>query len=139
MLQYLQKVDVNESTEPAKHVLEGIDGGRAGGAHQEQPLTHQRLHRGQGLHDFCYTNIQIYRTYSNLFQFTKCTFDQISQPVGKEVRWSSMQGHMLQLSGLEGGGRCGSGSLGAGGILSPGSSPPGSGLSPVQLFFDDSQ
>ena len=137
MLQYLQKVDVNESTEPAKHVLEGIDGGRAGGAHQEQPLTHQRLHRGQGLHDYCYTSIFKFiehtPTYSNLQNVLLIT------PVGKEVRWSSMQGHMLQLSGLEGGGRCGSGSLGAGGILSPGSSPPGSGLLPVQLFFDDSQ
>ena len=75
-------------------------------------------------------------TYSNLQNVLLIRF---CTPVGKEVRWSSMQGHMLQLSGLEGGGRCGSGSLGAGGILSPGSSPPGSGLLPAQLFFDDSQ
>ena len=52
--------------------------------------------------------------------------------MGKVARWSSMQGHMLQLSGLEGGGSCGS--LGGGGRApSPGSSLPGSGLSPVQI------
>ena len=68
------------------------------------------------------------------FQFQSALLDliQLHTPVGKVARWSSMQGHMLQLSGLEGGGRCGS--FDGGWILSPGSWLPGSDWSPVQML-----
>ena len=72
------------------------------------------------------------------FQFQSALLDliQLHTPVGKVARWSSMQGHMLQSSGLEGGVRCGS--LGGGGKApSPGSLLPGSGSLPVQIELTD--
>ena len=59
-------------------------------------------------------------------------------PVGKGARWSSMQDHMLRLSGLVGGGRVRGGGVVVDGIPaevpSPGSWLPGSDWSPVQLL-----
>ena len=45
----VQEINVNQTSESPKHVLEGVQGRRRGGAHDEQTLSNNRVHRGQGL------------------------------------------------------------------------------------------
>jgi len=45
----IQQIDVDETSESAKNIFQGVERGRAGSAHDEEPLRHHGVHGGEGL------------------------------------------------------------------------------------------